>query len=316
MTSRRSSRGLAAIALLWSCVSAAHAVDVPTVPINLPNNPADPLTGLGSVSAPYRIGTTEVTNSQYAAFLNAVAASDPNGLYNTNMAVSIGGITRSGSPGSYVYAVATGRENFPVNFVNFWDCARFANWLHNGQPTGPQNNSTTEDGAYTLTPNDIVANSVTRNAGWRWAVASENEWYKAAYYQPAGQGGDSDNYWAYPTASNSIAPTDANYRDSGFGVPRPVKSYSSNFFGTFDMAGNVGEITDTIFTPIPGSSFRLTRGGGYPTSSTELSAGSPPVQLLPTSEGPFFGFRVVQIPSPPSMGLLALAGLLAARRRR
>ena len=28
--------------------------------------------------------------------------------------------------------------NRPVNYVNFWDAARFANWLHNGQPVGPQ----------------------------------------------------------------------------------------------------------------------------------------------------------------------------------
>ena len=36
----------------------------------------------------------------------------------------------------------------PVNYVSFWDAARFANWLHNGQPTGAQGAGTTEDGAY------------------------------------------------------------------------------------------------------------------------------------------------------------------------
>ncbi len=44
----------------------------------------------------------------------------------------------------------------PVNFVSFWDGLRFANWLHNGQPTGAQGNSTTEDGAYTLTAGGIT----------------------------------------------------------------------------------------------------------------------------------------------------------------
>ncbi len=34
-------------------------------------------------------------------------------------------------------------------------------------------------------------------------IPSEDEWYKAAYYQPADQGGDTDNYWLYPTASNT-----------------------------------------------------------------------------------------------------------------
>src|SRR6185436_20371683 len=132
----------------------------------------------------YNIGSTEVTNAQYAAFLNAVAATDPNSLYNTDMAGSFGGITRSGSSGSYTYSSVSGRANNPVNFVSFWDATRFANWLHNGQPMGPQSASTTEDGAYTLTPQGIVNNTVTRNASWQWAVASADEWYKAAYYQP------------------------------------------------------------------------------------------------------------------------------------
>lgn len=41
-----------------------------------------------------------VTNAQYVEFLNAKAASDPHGLYNTNMANFNGGIVRSGSDGS------------------------------------------------------------------------------------------------------------------------------------------------------------------------------------------------------------------------
>ena len=38
----------------------------------------------------------------------------------------------------------------PVNYVSYWDSCRFANWLNNGQPTGPQGAGTTETGAYTL----------------------------------------------------------------------------------------------------------------------------------------------------------------------
>jgi hypothetical protein len=37
-----------------------------------------------------------------------------------------------------------------VNHVSWYDAVRFANWLHNGQPTGAQDNTTTEGGAYTL----------------------------------------------------------------------------------------------------------------------------------------------------------------------
>src|SRR5262245_61764617 len=185
---------VAAIAAVTGlAVSTASAqITIPTVPIGNPGNAADPATGglYGSVAYTYNIGQTEVTNAQYAAFLNAKAATDTYSLYNTEMAGSFGGIARSGSPGSYTYSTISGRADNPVNFVSFWDSTRFANWLHNGQGNGD-----TEIGAYTLTPGGISANTITRNANWQWAVTSEDEWYKAAYHQPASAGGDVDNYW-------------------------------------------------------------------------------------------------------------------------
>ena len=45
----------------------------------------DGTSGYGAVAYDYWIGTTEVSNAQYAAFLNAKAASDPLALYNTLM---------------------------------------------------------------------------------------------------------------------------------------------------------------------------------------------------------------------------------------
>ncbi len=56
----------------------ALAVTIPTVPVGNAGNAKDPGTGndYGAVSYEYRMGTTEVTNAQYAEFLNAKAASD------------------------------------------------------------------------------------------------------------------------------------------------------------------------------------------------------------------------------------------------
>ncbi len=136
----------------------ASAVTIQWSAVGDPGNAADPATGslYGAVAYNYSIDKYEVTDSQYAAFLNAVAATDTYGLYNANMGSQVyGGITQSGSPGLYSYSVKSGYDNLPVNYVSWGDAARFANWLQNGQPGlgGPavaQDAASTEDGSYAL----------------------------------------------------------------------------------------------------------------------------------------------------------------------
>ena len=110
---------------------------------------------------------------------------------------------------AYTYSVI-GSPNHPITYVSWGDAARFANWLHNGQPNGAEGPGTTETGAYTLNgaTSDIALIAVTRNAGAKWFIPTENEWYKAAYYQPAAKGGDADGYWAFPMKTNSNAFSD------------------------------------------------------------------------------------------------------------
>ena len=158
----------------------------------------------GAVDYVYNIGKYEVTAGQYAEFLNAVAAEDTYGLYNARMGwdVSFGTfgckIQQSGSLGSYSYSVPADWANRPVNYVSWGDAARFANWLHNGQPTGSQDESTTEDGAYLLNGAMIRGEllAVTRKDSARWAIPTEDEWYKAAYHKNDGVTG---NYFDYAT---------------------------------------------------------------------------------------------------------------------
>jgi formylglycine-generating enzyme required for sulfatase activity len=150
-------------------VTPAHAVTIDwvTVPGTGTPNVGDTQWDrcYGSVADTYLIGKYEVTNAQYAEFLNAVTATDSYSLYSTRMAESrSGGITQGGSDGSYSYTVKEGFANKPVNFVSFWDALRFANWLHNGQPSEAQNGMTTEDGAYTTTPDGIANNNIARGS--------------------------------------------------------------------------------------------------------------------------------------------------------
>ncbi|MCP4190797.1 MAG: formylglycine-generating enzyme family protein, partial [Planctomycetaceae bacterium] len=93
-------------------------------------------TGYGAVGYEYRISATEVTNSEYAAFLNAVAATDTYSLYKSSMSDSSVGISQNGSPGNFIYSVNSGRGENPVGYVDFYDALRYTNWLHNGQGTG------------------------------------------------------------------------------------------------------------------------------------------------------------------------------------
>ena len=291
-----------AVASMAAIAAAGANITIQTVTVGDVDNPAI-ATGYGAVSYQYSIGKYEVTNAQYAAFLNAKAATDAYGLYNTNMAGTYGGITRSGSSGSYAYSTVSGRENRAVNYVSFWDAARFSNWLQNGQGNGD-----TETGTYTLTASGITNNTVTRNPGSTWAIASEDEWYKAAYSKG---GGLAAGYWLYPTQSNSITTANANY-DNSVGTITPVGSYAfSSFYGAFDMGGNVWELNEAIIS----GSDRGLRGGSFSSNGNSLRADSRN-SFNPSSEDGGIGFRVSQIPGPSSIALLAIAGLGARGRRR
>ncbi len=320
-----------AVALAWTTSTAAISID--TVPIGNPGNLADLRypdsvhpNGIGSVAQPFNIGKTEITNSQYVAFLNAVAATDTYSLYDPNMASNQwGGIVRSGAPGSYTYAVKSAAQsgaytygNKPVVYMRPSDAIRFANWLHNGQPSGAQVASTTEDGAYSI--NGAVSGTILRNPGARWWIPSEDEWYKAAYYDPA-----TTSYFDYPTRTNSVPDSNAPALDSGNSAnyncatgnciysetDAGAYKLSSSPYGTFDQGGNAWELTDTFV----GSSIVRARGGGYMEPAMRLHASTGVAGQ--NVEHPEFGFRVATLAVPePSTIFLAMIAFSALPTRR
>jgi formylglycine-generating enzyme len=313
-------------ASIFAFAGPAAAIVIDFVEVGDPGNPSDILihctqAGCGSVPVPYVIGKYEVTNQHYAEFLNAVADADPNALYSVNMSIDArGGITQSGSSGSYSYAVKPGRENNPVIYVSFHDALRFANWLHNGVPTGPQGPGTTEDGAYTITPGGVAANTIVRNVGARYFLPTENEWYKAAHYD-TGLG----IYYDYATSTDTTpvsgpppgGPNSANYWSGNYALSgSPIfdngfngSAVSPN--GTFDQAGNVWEWNETIADP---ATYRVKRGGDWNDQDAYLSSGLG-VTGNPGTPGEDFetGFRIA--PEPGADLLAATAALLLAARR-
>lgn len=307
-------------AVLATASATQAAIAIPTVAIGNAGNTADTrvmndgTTGYGAVSYAYSVGKYEVTASQYTAFLNAVAATDPYGLYNTAMASDEAGcqIIRTGTAGSYTYSVATDFANRPVNYVSWGDAARFSNWLSNGQPTGVQNAATTEDGAYTLSgaTSGSALLSVTRNSSANWFLTSENEWYKAAFYNPA-----TASYYEYATSSNTLPSNvllstdpgnNANYRaaDDSDTLGSPYYrteagafSNSDSPYGTFDQNGNVWEWNESTFLDL----FRELRGGSIGSYDVTLSASFRYIEL-PDYEGNTVGFRVATTGAVPLAG--------------
>jgi len=285
-------------------VTATSLTTMSMVTVGYPGNVAD-TTGYGAVSYSYQIGAYDVTGSQYTAFLNAVGRSDTYGLYNTSMGTDtdVAQISRSGTSGTYTYAVLNGTGNRPITYVSWFDSARFSNWMSNGQPSGAQTSTTTENGAYNLNGaiagNSVASNATNPNTGLAptYRMPLENEWYKAAYYSPNRGGSGIGGYYPFATQSN-VAPgttigsgaNQANYNDAiGRATDVGAFSGSGSYYGTFDQSGNVWQWNDLDGTP--GSSLGI-RGGSWAYPFTIVSSVYHNDGVAPSTQNSSTGFRL------------------------
>jgi formylglycine-generating enzyme required for sulfatase activity len=193
--------------------------------------------------------------------------------------------------------------NRPVVYVSWFDAARMANWMMNGQGS-----SSTETGAYTL--NGANSGIIVANAGAQVYIPTENEWYKAAYYN-----GGTSTYSLYPNGQDRITYVDANYSWSvDFASSTDVGTYNHapSFYGTFDQGGNVWEFNDAEI----GGSSRGLRGGSRYSFGYDLRA-SMHSSRIPSSEYNDAGFRLASVPEPSAMLLTMLASnMMLIRRKR
>ncbi|MEI6034640.1 MAG: SUMF1/EgtB/PvdO family nonheme iron enzyme [Verrucomicrobiae bacterium] len=360
-------RFLGAICALCASGFAYDPISIEMAIVGNAGNRADQNYGygaFGSVGYDFAIGKYEVTNFQYAAFLTAVASvedtyslfpatenpSQPNNVKNIAHSLTRG-ITQSGIAGSYSYAVSANMENKPANFMTWFSAARFVNWMANGQPTGNQTLGTTENGAYalngamsgnlSLTRNVVNPNTSTAITCW---IPSEDEWYKAAFYDPEALGGLGD-YWLYPTRSDAL-PTVAGATATG-DISNPganVANYASgstwngqienlttvgsagalstSAYGTYDQGGNLWEWSEGLVKT--GTARGLRQGSANDPAPAE---GQPNDYLAASwdnngqaPENYFWnaGIRIAGIPEPSTVGLALLAasmGLVAWKLR-
>jgi sulfatase modifying factor 1 len=280
---------------LWGLAQAlAEPVAYPeTVQVGNPNNLPDN-SGYGSVSYAYRIGKFEVTNEQYCEFLNAVEKTGKYGLYRWQMGKNAtGGIAQSGSSGDYTFTVKDGMTKKPAVLMNWYETLRFCNWLSNGKGEGG-----VETGPYTFA-NDFGVMTIKKPdhaalaAGTKvqWVLASEDEWYKAAYFDPNKSG--SAGYRRFPSTEDD-AP-EANLGSGGLTEVGAFSSYPSPY-GTFDQGGNAWEWNETKTNGrcgIRGGSFWHGDNAQYMSSGTRYVT-NPPEFVYDN-----YGFRVVALGGKP-----------------
>lgn len=255
------------------------------VPIGHAGNAAD-TGGYGAVPYEYRMSIHEISQDQ------------------------IGMATAGGLAGVTAGAWQAGQ---PAANISWYEAAAFVNWM---------NTSTGRQAAYNLTFNgrawsmDLWSGEEAWTAGGTnlyrhkdatYFLPSENEWYKAAYFNAAGA-----DYFLYPTESSTApvavvggtGPNTAVY-DKAADVPAAVDVAGAlSAYGTMAQGGNVWEWTETAAggANIKASEPRVVRGGSWADAEGVLRS-SFRSQEKPSLDDRAYGFRVASIPEPSTYAL-------------
>lgn len=298
-----------AVSFADAAVITVGPVQIDFVDVFGAGNPADG-NGYGSVNHDFRMSKYEISR----------------GLIQTANTQGGLGITMENS-GNYTI---TGPDQ-PATRVTWNAAARFVNWLNVNAGYPLAYKFASQPGDMNYNPAETILtwaasevgfdpSNPFRNANSYFFLPSENEWYKAAYYDP-----QSGRYFDYPTGSDSvpspvasgIAAGTAVYGQSQMQGPASVSQAGGlSPFGTMGQLGNAGEWMESAMdgnndTP---SEDRVVRGSAWfvrlPLVQTRYNE--------PPTHSPFdTGFRIASVPEPSSWLLLAAAtvsGLIKRRR--
>ena len=261
-------------------------------------NAAD-TTGYGAVPYEYRASTYEITQ-------NAITKATASGMV---------GVTAGAWTG-----------NQPAADISWYEAAAFVNFLNtNSGKTAAYNLTFTTSWSMALWSSEQAwtagGTNLYRNKDAFYFLPSENEWYKAAYYNAAGT-----NYFLYPTASSSVPTAVASGTNAGSAVynnaasvPAIVDSAGGlSPYATMGQGGNVWEWTESAFdgTNNLSSANRAVRGGNWSIAADDLSSSFRGINA-PGYDNDFIGFRVASVPEPSTYVLVLLgAGAVYLWKRR
>ena len=222
----------------------------------------------------FRMSKYEITNAQYASFLNAKSIGSnalyAAGTYPTQVLISANSTLGLQYVGSQWTPVA-GCENKPVINVTWYGASEFAAYVGGSLPTEAQWEYACRGNTTTPFNTGNCLNNTQTN--YTWSAP-------------------------YNTCTNSFT--------NSPGTTQTVGSYAANGYGLFDMHGNVWEWCSDWFgtysasaqtnpTGAVSGTYRVSRGGSYDDSAQYCRSAYRNYDS-PSSNNAFVGFRIVLVP--------------------
>ena len=215
----------------------------------------------------------------------------------------------------------------PAANIDWYEAAAFVNFLNTNSAKTAAYDLAFSNGSWSMAlwsseqAWTAGGTNLYRNKDAFYFLPSENEWYKAAYYNAAGT-----NYFLYPTGSDTAPTAVASGTNAGSAVYNAVASVPAivdsagglSPYGTMGQGGNVSEWNESAYggTNSSPSEGRAIRGGYWNTSEYGLRSSSR-LDGYPANEYAGVGFRVASVPEPSTYVLVLLgAGAVYLWKRR